>query len=111
MSIHDPELAEIPLRIGLGELSSDLVRRQALAEELEGSRPVSGVGVRLRCHGPDSRFNPRHHGPDGEELRLDGHAKVAVLRIEGGDGERGGDILTFDRLVPRETRAFRRNGL
>ena len=79
--VDDPDLALVPALVGLGQALDDLLGRESLPQKREAIGAVARIRVRLRRDGAHLRLRPGHDRPDGEELRLHGHAPLPGVEI------------------------------
>ncbi len=93
LCVHKAHLAAVGEGIALHQDVERLGRGEAHLQQVQPARPERRVRERLARDGADSRLRPGHHGPDGEELRLDRHAPLAGAGVVRDDAERG-DVLT-----------------
>ncbi len=87
LGVDHPQLAVIPLGVGLHQAGHHLFRREALAQQRQAVGAVAHVGPGLGGDGAGARFGPGHHRPDGEELGLDSDPPDAGCRVRRHDGE------------------------
>jgi len=85
--VDQADLALISIIVAGQEVLERLKRRHSRGQQLQASRPVRGIGQRLRSDSSGAGCGPWDDSPDGRELRGDSDTPGGPGRIEGNDRE------------------------
>lgn len=93
--IDHAHLAQMRFGVRLGQLKNCPLGRRTRGHQVQATRPVGQIGMRLRRHGACTGPRPRYDGADGRKLGLNGGAPLSTNRIIG-DDRKGGDRALDD---------------